>query len=164
MLSRFGRWRSTHHRYRQLELLVIIVNDIFHYYLMVFPSVLLSIVSLLMFGTIRLWHVSPQSNLMFPVCGARCGFEALSPLAMAASVNKASKQVLSQWKQLTHHVLRQQKSRIERRIFKMVQRSCRRIQCTAGSLYSFEHSIVLCSINNCFQLTLNLLVTFGKGL
>lgn len=105
--------------------------------------------------------MDPQSNVMYPLCGMRCGFEAVTPLEMAGHVNKWSMRVVNRWKKLSNTVIQKQQGR-GRKMLGMIQRSCNRIQCTAGSLYTFEHSIVLCSINNCILTSLNLLITFGR--
>lgn len=151
---------------RQTYLMVNVINDIFRYYLIMFPPVLLSILAFLLFGSVRLWHVDPKCNLMFPLCAIRCGFEAICPLAMAGKVNKAGELVLAKWKETKCHMLwRNGKSDSypwkRRKLVKLVQISCQRIHCSAGSLYSFENSIVICCMNNCFQLALNMLVSFG---
>lgn len=134
------------------------MNDIFRYYLTCFPTFLFLIVSMLMFGTIRMWRVDPESNVMYPFCGFRCGFEAVTPLGMAGNVNVGSHAVLAKWKIACHTIAGGR----ARRLVERYQKALRRIQCTAGSFYTFENSIVLVSINNCIQLTTNLLVTFEK--
>lgn len=65
--------------YREVEVGARMMNDAFVFYLQAFPSLLLAIVAVLMFGVIRIWHNG--SNIMFPMCGFRCSFEAITPLA-----------------------------------------------------------------------------------
>lgn len=148
-------------QFRRSEVFITVLNDNFFYFLMGFPIILFLIVAMLIFGTIRLWHIDPQSNIMFPLCGMRCGFEAVTPLAMAGNVNKASAMILHRWKKV-RYVLDRTGGARHVKLFRMVHRSCKRIRCTSGSMYTFEHSIVLCCLNNCLQLTLNMLVSFGR--
>jgi len=145
-------------KFRRLQLTAIILNEAFKGFLTFFPTILFSLVAMLLFGSIKLLPIDPKSNIMFPLCGIRCGFEALTPLQMSGNVSQESEKVLKQWQQ---HI-EGEKTRRDKKAMKMMLNSFKRILCTAGSLYTFEHSIVLCSINNCIQLTLNLLVTFGK--
>lgn len=104
-----------------------------------------------------------MSNIMFPLCGLRCGFEAVTPLAMAGNMNKESQNVLRKWKVVTQNLCQKVSGR-EKRILQRTQRSCNVIRCSAGHLYQFDHSIVLCCTNNCILLTLNMLVTFGRDM
>lgn len=67
--------------YREAEVAIVMMNDGFVLYLSAFPALLFAIVSVLILGVIRIWHTDPGSNLMFPLCGVRCSFEAITPLA-----------------------------------------------------------------------------------
>lgn len=109
-----------------------------------------TILALLLFGCIRLLHLDIRSNLMFPSCGLRCGFETVTPLAMAGKVHRESENLLKEWK---GHKRSGPLEERERMSFKSVK-------ATAGSMYTFEESIVLVSLNNLIQLTLNMLVAF----
>ncbi|XP_035715116.1 uncharacterized protein LOC110859126 isoform X1 [Folsomia candida] len=148
---------SSVHQYRSIECIATLMNDAFFMYLSTFPNLLFAIVSILMFSFIRIWHYSPRSNLMFPLCGIRCAFEAVTPLAVAGDVNDQNKEVVAKWKQGV--VARRGSNRAKKEAI-AYQKSFHAVRCTAGSLYTFENSIVLCCLNNCMQLTLNLFLTF----
>ncbi|OXA46419.1 uncharacterized protein LOC118437688 [Folsomia candida] len=145
---------TTVQQYRSIECIAILMNDAFFMYLSTFPNLLFAIVSILMFGVIRIWHYDPGSNLMFPLCGIRCAFEAVTPLAVAGDVNDKNKEVVAKWKL---GVVARSAAKKEAIAY---QKSFHAVRCTAGSLYTFENSIVLCCLNNCMQLTLNLFLTF----
>ncbi|XP_035715085.1 uncharacterized protein LOC118438650 [Folsomia candida] len=149
--------KSSVHQYRSIECIATLMNDAFVTYLSTFPNLLFAIVSILMFGVIRIWHYDPGSNLMFPLCGIRCAFEAITPLAVAGDVNDQNKEVVAKWKQGV--VARRASNRAKKEAI-AYQKSFHAVRCTAGSLYTFENSIVLCCLNNCMQLTLNLFLTF----
>ncbi|XP_035702468.1 uncharacterized protein LOC118433992 [Folsomia candida] len=138
------------HRYRNVEIITTALNSSLKYYLTIFPTILFTVLSLLLFGCVRLWHLDPRSNLLFPTCGIRCGFESMSPLALAGRVNQESKSLLRKWRKQTSGG----------KWAARFKRSCRSIKCTAGSMYTFEESILIVSIHNLNQLTLNFLVAF----
>ena len=46
---------------------------------------------------------------------------------------------------------------------KKFQRSCRKLTCKAGDLYTLEKTIMLVSMHNCAQLVFNLLLTYPKA-
>lgn len=155
-------------RYRKIQCILKLLNNSLKPFLMTFANLLLLIVSFLLFGCICIWHTEPRSTLMFPLCSMRCGFEAITLLQVAGNLNQKSKQVLSNWKEVIHRnggknasgCIQGNRSNRERKWLELVHRSCPNITCTAGSMFTFEHSIVLVSLDNCFQTTLNLLVTF----
>ncbi|CAL8124524.1 unnamed protein product [Orchesella dallaii] len=154
--------RNVTFRFRKMHIIVLFLNSTFRSYLTCFGTILYSVVAQLLFGSIRLLHRDPRANMMFPLCGFRCGFEVTTPLALASNVSQESKNVLVEWRSKMDTAVKQNwKGRKELR---MAQRSCKRILCSAGSLYTFDHSIVLCSVDNCIQLTFNLLCTFGEDL
>lgn len=67
--------------YREAEVALVMMNDAFVWYLIAFPALLFAIVSVLILGVIEIWHTDPGTNIMFPLCGVRCLFEAITPLA-----------------------------------------------------------------------------------
>jgi hypothetical protein len=89
----------------------------------------------------------------------RCFFEAMTPLAMAGKVNEESTNTLSEWATILHNT----KHSADCKWPKAFHRSCPTIACKAGSLYTFENSIVLVTLNNCAHLTMNLLLMSGKS-
>ncbi|OXA49513.1 hypothetical protein Fcan01_16031 [Folsomia candida] len=147
--------KTTVQQYRSIECIATLMNKAFFLYLSTFPTLLFAIVSILMFGVIRIWHYAPGSNLMFAVCGIRCSFEAVTPLAVAGEVNDKNKEVVQTWGQRIVATKRMVKKEAI-----AYQKSFHAVRCTAGSLYTFENSIVLCCLNNCIQLTLDLFLTF----
>jgi hypothetical protein len=85
----------------------------------------------------------------------------MTPLAMAGKANEESTSVLEEWSQRLH----QDRKEGSVKSYKWLQafhRSCPIIVCRAGSLYTFENSIVLCTLNICAQLTMNLLLMSKK--
>jgi len=145
--------------YRTCQRINNLLNESFHVYLEWFPSFLLLLISLLLFATLKLWYIPIHAYLLFPACSLRCFFETMTPLAMAGKTNEESIFVLRQWSQRLQNELKDNKSFPWLVAF---HRSCRTIVCTAGSLYTFENSIVLCTLNNCVQLTMNLLLMSNK--
>lgn len=143
--------------YRRLQLLNIIMNDIFSSYLICSHAVFLFIVSMLFFGVIGMWRIDPLANLMYPLCGARCGFEALTPLDTAGKMHLCSRKLLGKWKVTVSGI---DCGEMSQRLVMQHQRSLKCIQCKAGSFYTFENSTVINSIDNGIQLTVNLLVMF----
>jgi len=126
---------------------------------MFFSTILYSVVSILVFGSIRLFLKDPVQNMMLPICALRCGFEATSPLGMSGNMSGESSNALDMWEKQVAKVTKK-KSAKSRKEFAVMLRSCKKLLCTAGSMYTFDHSIVLCSFNNCIQQTCNYLVTF----
>ncbi|OXA42963.1 hypothetical protein Fcan01_22386 [Folsomia candida] len=98
-----------------------------------------------------------EEDKIDPLCGIRCAFEAVTPLAVAGDVNDKNKEVVAKWKRGV--VARRAMSKAKKEAI-AYQKSFHAVRCTAGSLYTFENSIVLCCMNNCMQLTLNLFLTF----
>lgn len=96
---------------------------------------------------------------MFPMCGARCYFEGVTPLSMAGDVNDRNKELLADWKDQLIKRKENQSGR-GKKLNRAIKRSLLGVKCRAGSLYIFERSIVLTALNNMMQVTLNLLVTF----
>lgn len=96
---------------------------------------------------------------MFPLCGARCFYEAITPLRIAGMVNDKNKEVKADCVSFLENG---RAKRLERRLWRQYGASMNGVRCTAGSLYIFENSIVLCCLNNMMQVTLNLLVTFKQ--
>lgn len=135
------------YNYRHVELIVTMLNYTVVIYLTSFPSMLFLVVALLLFGTIRVWHLDPRGNVVFPACMTRCGFEAMTLTMLAGRVNLESTKVIVEWKYGG-------RSKLARKF----QQSCRSIKCAAGSMYTFESSIVITSLDNLIALTCNLLV------
>jgi TM2 domain-containing membrane protein YozV len=142
-------------QYQYAEYIAKLLNCSFRPYLSSFAKILLFLASVLAFGIVRIWHHHPGSNLMFPLCAFRCGFEALTLLGAAGSLNDKNKEVMDNFKNAA--AMKKNKSG---KVLRSWIRSCYGVRCTAGSLYTFENSIVVCCIHNAIQLTLNLLVTF----
>jgi len=139
------------------------MNSTFKLYLETFPSILLSIVGFYFFAAIRYLRDIPLlTYINFPACGGRCFFESMTSLGIAGQVNEESMQVLAEWKKLMLLIGRNQAEDqiVYRNISKTFQRSCQIIRCTAGSMYTFENSIVTTTVDNTIQLTCNLLVIY----
>ena len=149
-------------KYRQFQLINLQLNNSFNLYLEWFPSLLLTLVALLLFATLKVWYIDLHAYLLFPVCAMRCLFETMTPLALAGKVNEESILLLKEWKILLQNEYTSSNKNCK--WLKSFHRSCPVIACTAGSFYSFENSIVLCTISNCVQLTTNLLLMSKNGL
>ncbi len=148
-------------KYRRFQLLVDFINDTFRSYLVVFPPVGGIIVSVLIYGTIRFWQLDPKTNIMFPLCAIRCGFEALTPLAIAGSLKMAGDHFLQTWKDVTSKARLMKDTKLNsRKRFLFLRRSCRPLKCTSGSFFTFENGILFNTIDNIIQQTVNLLMTF----
>ncbi|OXA39863.1 hypothetical protein Fcan01_25224 [Folsomia candida] len=104
--------------------------------------------------------ITLQTIALFPLCGLRCFYEAMTPLKMAGKMNEINKDLSIGLKRkvaaLHQHKLGTSK------LWQSYRKSFNSMTCRAGALYTFENTIVLCCLDNCMQLTLNLLVTF-KG-
>lgn len=124
------------------------VNDGMKLYMSYFASIMFTILALLIFGCVRLLHLDFRANVMFPCCGLRCGFESMSPIAVAGRVDEQSKQLQARWRKVS-------KTATERRAW-----TWRVIKMRAGDLYTFERGIVLVSLNNLIGLVLDWLVAF----
>lgn len=146
-------------QYRVLENIMKLINSSCRPYLATFSTILFAVVSLLLFGAIRVWHQDPGSNLMFPACGLRCFYEGITPLMLSGEVVKKNKKVIAQGKQIVYGRWILDQSR-KRKLEKVWLNSCHGLRCEAGSLFTFENSIVIISLHNTMQLTLNFLVTF----
>jgi len=151
---------TTSTKYRESQVAVIMLNHAFQYYLEYFPSVLFSMVSLLMFSTIRLWQIDPLSYASFPACSVRCGFEAMTPLCIAGDVNQESIEFLKELKQHLAVNAKYKGQNGDQKRLGAFHASCPIIKCTSGSLYTFEHSIVPVTVDNCAQGALNLLLLY----
>ncbi|OXA46974.1 hypothetical protein Fcan01_18136 [Folsomia candida] len=135
--------------YRQVQLMTSLLNSVAGFYLRSFPSLLFIVLALLLYGCILLWADDIIANLIFPACGARCAFESMTPLAMAGRVNDESKALKREWKQWRGEPW-----------VESFKRSCPNITCAAGSMYTFESTIIIVSLDNLNQLTCNLLIAF----
>ncbi len=151
-----------------------------------FPAVGTAVVAALIYGVIRLWRIDPESNVMFPLCAIRCAFEMLTPLGMAGSVNNCSDELLGEWKKVVSLInygkIRQAKfsekgmqtqkpnqkvisnvdTKNDMKLAKRLQKSCPFLKCSSGSLFTFQSSIYLVTIDNTVQQTVNLLVSFPE--
>ncbi|CAL8140547.1 unnamed protein product [Orchesella dallaii] len=117
--------------------------------------------SLLLFGTIRLWKVDPRVSLTFPGCGFRCGYEVLSPTIIAGKVDTASANVLSDLKDVVTEIAVNKKGmRKSNRILAKMYKSCKSVQCNAGNFFMFTNFFVISSLDGVVETTFDLLVTF----
>lgn len=148
-------------KYRTFQLFIDHINDTFRSYLVVFPAVGGIIVAVLIYGTVRFWQVDPKLNIMFPLCAIRCGFETLTPLAIAGCLNAEGENFLQAWKDVAYKFYA--KMRVignYRKRFLVSSRSCRPLKCTSGSVFTFENGTLFSMIDNIIQQTVNLLMTF----
>ena len=148
----------TNSHYRRAQVLLALFNDAFRVYLSAFPSNLFLISAIYLFGSVRYFGLPFYAYWVFPTCTFRCLFEATSALTAAAFVNSESKLHLTQWDRTLDQI--DCEHREEKKYMWAFRKSCPDLKCMAGSLYSFENSIVLVSLSNTLQLTMNLFVTF----
>jgi len=111
---------------------------------------------LMLFATIRYTDLPFHLYMVFPSCGLRCLYEATTALAAAGKMHQESIEYLRNLGRQIETAI-ESKGRGYKRAF---HKSCRPLLCTAGSLYTFENSIVLVSLLNCTLLTFNMLVTY----
>lgn len=146
-------WKFLH--YRTCQSISNRLTEAFHIYLVWFPTFLLGMMSLVLFATLKLWYIPFHAYLLFPACWIRCSFEAFTPLGIAGKVHEKSQVVLRDRSRcLSIRLMDPAKLKW----FRAFHRSCPVIACGAGSLYTFENSIVMCTLNNCIHLTTNLLL------
>jgi len=141
--------KSRLENYRKAQLINGILGDAFGDYMEWFPSILLGIFVLNLFAALRFTHLSWYIYLMAPACGVRCLFESLSVLQFAGHVNQTSINTLRVWRT---------PERTEGKFIRAFHKSCRVIVCSAGSLYTFESSIVLVNVDLSIQAVVNLLL------
>ena len=144
----------TRSKFRKAQIIVRHMNEAFRIYLATSPTLILAVLVLLIFSTIRFSEVDVTSYLMYPACTARCIFESYSLLAWAGHVNTTSGEVLNIWKL---SVKNSEPSYAYNRRF---GKSCRKLTISAGSMYTFESSIILATLHNCSESTFNLLVVY----
>lgn len=142
--------------YREAQFLTVLLNDAFHYYLTGFVPGVICTTALLVFGTIRYYHVGFYSYIVFPVCGIRCFLDASTLFAMAGEMNRESGTFLKNWGKKIRSIQYQVQLKYESTFLK----SSHQLSCAAGPLYILEQSILLVSLDHCAQLTFNLLVTY----
>ncbi len=131
------------------------MNSAFCIYLEWFPSILIGVVAMMLYGTTRFWYLRIHSYIMYPGCAAMCMTQAFTILSVAGDVHLESARLLREWK-LELGVLQDGQSKKRDPWLSAFQRSCKAIRCSAGSLYTFEKSIVLCSMSHCALLIMNL--------
>jgi hypothetical protein len=161
--------------YRFIQCLAVFINSGFQYYLKWFSTILFGIVALLLFSCIKFWGIGIRAYLMFPSCAVRCVFESVTLLAIAGKTNKACLELLRTWREESRHIEttavtansrdeeipKQTNTSTNSAGWKWLsrfQKSCRIINCAAADLFTFENTIVMVTVNNCIQLTLNLLL------
>lgn len=145
-------------RFRYVQNLVAQMNSTFVHYLRLSPSILMGVVALLAFGAIRYYNLHFTAYMMYPLCGGRCLFDTITCLGIAGMVNDDSRHALEKWDKILADdgVAHKVQWKVQRLIWK----SCGEIQCKAGSLYTFQNTIVLATVHNCMQITFNLLIMY----
>jgi len=143
--------------YREIQYINGMLNDSFEIYLAVFPSVLLFALSILLYGTLRFWHLDIITYSNFPACGFRCILEIFTIIVLAGRVNKECKDLLEKWDccQSTENLDDQETRNLQAFLIRF-NRSCQVISCKSGPFYSFETPILLCTISNVLVMTLNI--------
>ncbi|CAL8124045.1 unnamed protein product [Orchesella dallaii] len=147
--------------YRGIRLLTQILNDSLWIFLSFFTHILLFVLSILLFGTVRLIRIDPRQSLMFPMCGLRCGYEVFSPINYAGRVDASSGNLLSELKDMvTGMGLEKRGGWKEHKVLDRMRKSCMKIRCTAGNFFMFENFVAISSLHGVVQTTFDLLVTF----
>ncbi|CAL8123971.1 unnamed protein product [Orchesella dallaii] len=152
-------------KYRGIQILTQILNDSFWIYLSFFTHILFFILSILLFGTIRLIRIDPRQSLMFPMCGFRCGYEVFSPILYAGQVDASSGNLLSEFEEtVTGMALRKRGGGgwKEHKVLDRMRKSCVNIRCTAGNFFMFENFVAISSLHGVVETTFDLLVTFKE--
>jgi len=136
-----------------------LLNDSFVIYLEWFSSVFLATVAVMAYGCIRFTYLSLYSYLMYPACAVRCILESFSILALAGDVNLESGLALAKWRRAAAvPKVWTDKDRKRDRLHAACLKASRQITCSAGAMYTFEKSIVICNISHTVVLTMNLLM------
>lgn len=143
-------------KFRKVQTIVNLMNNSFNLYLSTSPSILLAILVLLLFSTIRYSGMDVTSFIMYPACALRCIFESFSLLAWAGHVNTESYNPMKNWERTRSKVQASKDFKYEVAFGK----SCRPLSISAGSYYTFESTIVLTTIHICSENTFNLLVAY----
>lgn len=142
--------------YKSARIFLILLSDGFHLYLLVFPSFLFSIIGIIGFGSIRYRYVEFHAYFVFPFCTLRCLFDGVSALSAAGKLNQVGIKFLERWEKEN-----ERSDNVEERMqLQKVRKSWKALSCSSGSLYTFENSILLVSLDNCTQLMFNLLITY----
>jgi hypothetical protein len=145
--------------YRRAQVMIGYVNDSFHLYLTYWPSILYVIAGTMFFAAVRFTHLSLHIFLVFPACGFRCLLEVTTQMEAAANLNLESERYLTQVERQAGVAIRNREQQLARYLTRF-RRSCARLTCNAGSLYTLEKTIVLVSLHHCTQLVFNLLLAF----
>lgn len=140
---------------KKCQLIIHMLNSYFRYYMGVFVMVGIAVVALLLYGTLRYWRLGPQAIMMFPPCALRCGFEVLSPLALAGTMTQDCDKVMESWRRGLEGVFG-----VERKYGMRLLRSCGRLRCRSGMLFSFGKVIFLVAIDTGVNIAVTLLVSF----
>jgi len=143
--------------YRNCQILSVLLNDGFCYYIATFPSLLVTISCLLAFAAIRYFGVPFMDYVIFPACGLRCFLESLSALGAAGMAHQGSVNYLRRQSELFPFLNHNSKARV---LESQIQKSWRPIQMKCASMYTFEKSIVITTLDTCNQVLFTLLVTY----
>ena len=146
-------------RFRFGQMQAVILNDAFSLYLQWYPCVVFTIAGTQIFGTIKYYNVALHSYIVFPACALRCVVESSTCIAVAGQLNATSQEFLDKW---DHTLCLGDKTSKLIKYHKAYRRSCVSLKCCAGSLYTFEKTILLVSLHHCFQVTLNLLLAYNQ--
>ncbi|OXA40730.1 hypothetical protein Fcan01_24515 [Folsomia candida] len=136
--------------YLDLQRIINLLNVACKPYLATFPILLMSICSILLFGSIRLWDVDFRADTVFPFCAIRCAFETFSQILMAGQMRWASDRLMQHWEK------GMMKARY-RKMFTSVAKSGVKVK--AGIFFTFSRWVVVISVHNFIEQTLNLLVS-----
>lgn len=149
--------------YRRAQTLIRLLNEAFKFYLEWFPSILFTIAGVFFFGAIRYSDLPFHLYIVFPFCGFRCLIEGITLMAVAGETNSKSGKFMNYWSEKLAQAKIKVNSEEENEsvvLSRAFHKSISRIKCTAGSLYTFENSIVLVTLSNTTVLMFNMLVTF----
>jgi len=141
------------------------MNNSFKVYLATFSTLLLLLAALLVCGMIRYW-AALKSNIMYPFCVVRCGFEAFSLIKSAGRINDADDGFVVAVKEKIcrgDNLKQSANGKSSSKKFCLAWiKSANWVRCKAGAFYTFETSIFLSSINSTIDLIVNILLTFPE--
>jgi len=133
------------------------MNKAFGWYLSTFVNIYVYGAAVLIYGLLKVWWQNdPTKNLMFPLCGMRCGYEASVLLAQMGSFAQSSQE----FKRVTKGLM---PSPEKREYTRAITKSQRPVKCRAGCYgwrYDFDKSLLVSSFDHGVQFLVDLLCTF----
>jgi hypothetical protein len=147
--------------YRRLQLKTRTTNDIFSVFLAYWPCLDYVIAAVMIFASIRFFtHLPFLIWLLHPACASRCFVEIFILMMGAAEMNSESERYMHKIGEYERGVAKEPGARWIATYLRELRKSYAKLTCEAGSLYTFEKTIVLVALHICLQVVFSLLVVF----